>query len=201
MAEKAKLKELSKKNAEQRRQDRNDDPKKVAILTNNRLTNEYQSMVFEFTKANPSIKKRKATLLKAVESSDEEVTKHGFKYFGNTVRIAKEEVLPANQNRGLFAKRRSMIHQKSRKKSTGLPLLDDDSDPSSSEKSLTWKDHWPKIARNLVNERQRVLHDQQSYLYNRSFKKELRDTEGVLYSKLKIRDIKNYYIDLQQIEK
>ena len=46
-----------------------------------------------------------------------------------------------------------------------------------------------------------MLHDQHSYLHNRSFQKELRDTEGVLYSKLKIGDIKNYYIDLQQIEK
>ena len=81
-----------------------------------------------------------------------------------------------------------------------MPLLDEGSDVSS-DKSLTWKGDWPKIARNLVNERCQFLRDQQRYLRKRDFQKEVRDAEGVAYSKLKIGDVKNYYIDLQQIEK
>ena len=82
-----------------------------------------------------------------------------------------------------------------------MPLLDDDSDASSSDKSLTWKDHWPKIARHLVNDRCQFLRDQQSYIRKRDFQKEVRDAEGIAYSKLKIGDVNKYYIDLQQIEK
>ena len=83
---------------------------------------------------------------------------------------------------------------------TGLPLLDRDSD-ASSDRNLTWKDDWPKIARNLVDERCDFLRDQQRHLRKRDFLREVRDKEGIAYSKLKVGDVKNYYIDLQQIEK
>jgi len=69
------------------------------------------------------------------------------------------------------------------RRTTGVPLLDEASDVSSDE-SLTWKSDWPKIARNLVNERCQFLRDQQRYLRKRDFQKEVRDAEGVAYSKL-----------------
>lgn len=84
--------------------------------------------------------------------------------------------------------RHSMALAKPRKKMIGLPLLDGDSD-ASSDRNLTWKDDWPKIARNLVDERCEFLQDQQRYLRRRDFHKEVRDAEGTAYSKLKIGDV------------
>lgn len=81
-----------------------------------------------------------------------------------------------------------------------MPLLDDDSDTSGSDVGRTWKDNWPKISRNLVNERYQFLRDQRRYLQKRDFQKEVRDAERVAYCKLKIGDGKNYYVDLQKLK-
>lgn len=115
VAERTKLNQLRKKQNDATLKDRHPlnihENKKVAILTNNKLVNEYQSLVYEFTKANPSLKQiqknRRATLLKDVEST---ITSK-FKRTGNSVSFADGQGSPARQRQESRQRRYSMAHQ------------------------------------------------------------------------------------------
>lgn len=202
VAEKIKMKSLKKREnkSTQNPQSRLPEPKPVAILTNNKAINEYQRLVYEFTKANQSVKKRRASLLHEVEAAASMLPENWSAGFGKPAGDRQDQGSPGQEVSVRKNQRHSMALAKTKKKMTGLPLLDDGSD-ASSDRTLVWKDDWPKVARNLVNERCEFLRDQQRYLRKRDFQKEVRDAKGMVYSKLKIADVKKYYIDLQQIEK
>ena len=70
--------------------------------------------------------------------------------------------------------RESIDFQKYRKRLTGMPIFDDDSDKLSCDgilyqKEMDWKDDWPKLSRNLYYNHRDSLRAAQNYLQQQDF--------------------------------